>query len=97
MPRSRRQRIRDKALSKRGLEPAAARHLVPVEPEIAPPPPDPTGRKTLAMRLVEVRYNQSLEELLDGRKLAEAAAMLGVSESTICRWRKRLGLGHWSQ
>ena len=89
------QHIRDRVLRRRGLEPVSRKHLTPTV--IEPPPPDPTGRKSLAMRLVEVRYGRPLEELLDGMKLADAAKMIGASESTICRWRKRLGIGPWSQ
>ena len=89
------QRIRDRVLRRRGLEPAARKHLKPRE--VRPVPADPTGRKSLAMRLMEARFETPLEELLDGKKLAESAKELGVSEATISRWRKRLGLGHWSQ
>ena len=74
--------------------PTTKGHLEPETP--APIDWDRTGRKSPAMQLVEERYGKPLEELLAKGKLAELAKMLGVHEATICRWRKRLGLGQWS-
>jgi len=93
MPSSR-QKVRDRVLQRRGLEPVARKRLQPIR--VSPVAPDPTGRKTLAMRLVEDRFGKPLEELLDNSKtLAEMGKVIGISESTACRWRKRLGLGQW--
>ena len=55
------------------------------------------GRQDLAgfnkMKLVELRFRKPIRELLGGmEKSDELANRLGVNESTIYRWRKRLGL-----
>lgn len=88
------QRLRTRVLRQRGLASAPKGHLAPVTP--APVARDHTGRKSLAMLLMEEKHGKPLEELLAHGKLAELSLTLGVSEATISRWRKRLGLGQWS-
>ena len=90
-----RQRLKQRVLKKRGLTKDKGGHLAPHTP--GPLRPDPTGRKFLSMRLMEDRFGVSLEELLDGKRGWELAILLGVSEATISRWRKRLGLEPWNQ
>ena len=83
------QRLRDRVLRKRGLSPAPGGHLVPDTP--APVERDHSGRKNLAMLLMEARFGVPLEELLAEGSLGELSGKLGVSKATVCRWRKRLG------
>ena len=53
-------------------------------------PEDPN--KTLAMRLIEARLGVMIEELLSEGSLKEVALLIGVKESTVSKWRLRLGL-----
>ncbi len=61
-------------------------HLEPMPDE----PGDPN--KTLAMRLIEARLGRLIEELLSEGSLKEVAKLIGVKESTVSKWRLRLGL-----
>lgn len=61
-------------------------HLEPAPDE----PDDPN--KTLAMRLIEARLGVMIEELLSEGSLKEVAVLLGIKESTVSKWRLRLGL-----
>ena len=56
--------------------------------------PDEPGdpNKTLAMRLIEARLGKLIEELLSEGSLKEVAELLGIKESTVSKWRLRLGL-----
>lgn len=50
-------------------------------------------KKTLAMRLIEDRHQRTMEELLDVRlRGSEVARYLGVTGSTVSKWRKDLGM-----
>lgn len=80
------ERIRRKILKDRGLTRAGQGHLEPQPAE----PDDPN--KTLAMRLIEARLGVMIEELLSEGSLKEVAVLLGVKESTVSKWRLRLGL-----
>jgi len=53
-------------------------------------PIDPN--KTLAMRLIEARLDRLIEDLLMEGSLKEVADLLGIKESTVSKWRLRLGL-----
>lgn len=49
--------------------------------------------KTTLMLAIEARYKRPIEELLDPRlPLAVVSIQLGVEQSTVSKWRKRLGL-----
>ncbi len=80
------EKIRRKLLKDRGLVRAGKGHLEPMPDE----PEDPN--KTLAMRLIEARLGILIEELLSEGSLKEVAVLLGVKESTVSKWRLRLGL-----
>ena len=80
------ERIRRKVLKDRGLIRTGQGHLAPASTE----PGDPN--KTLAMRLIEDRLGVMIEELLAEGSLKEVAVLLGVKESTVSKWRLRLGL-----
>lgn len=47
---------------------------------------------TLTMRLLEEQYGTSIESLIRHGTLKEVAKFLGIKESTISKWRLRLGL-----
>lgn len=80
------ERTRRKLLKDRGLIRMGQGHLEPMLDE----PGDPN--KTLAMRLIEARLGRLIEDLLAEGSLKEAAVLLGVKESTVSKWRLRLGL-----
>jgi len=80
------EKTRRKLLRDRGLIRAGQGHLAPV-PEA---PLDPN--KTLAMRLIEARLGRLIEDLLMEGSLKEVAVLLGIKESTVSKWRLRLGL-----
>lgn len=51
------------------------------------------GRKTLAMRLLESHFGKPIEELLSLDKAGrDIARRLGITESAVSKWRKRMGL-----
>ncbi len=80
------EKIRRKLLKDRGLVRTGKGHLEPMPDE----PDDPN--KTLAMRLIEARLGVVIEELLSEGSLKEVAVLTGVKESTVSKWRLRLGL-----
>jgi nicotinate-nucleotide pyrophosphorylase (carboxylating) len=49
-------------------------------------------RKTLAMRLLEEKFGQPIEFLLAQGTLNEVAEALGITFTTVSKWRLRLGL-----
>ena len=81
------ERIRKQVLKNRGLVRTGQGHLEPM-----PDSPDGDPNKTLAMRLIEARLGVQIEELLSEGSLKEVAVLLGVKESTVSKWRLRLGL-----
>ena len=80
------ERVRRKLLKDRGLVRVGKGHLEPMPDE----PEDPN--KTLAMRLIEARLGRLIEDLLMEGSLKEVADLLGIKESTVSKWRLRLGL-----
>ncbi len=80
------ERVRRGVLKKRGLVRTGKGHLEPMPDE----PVDPN--KTLAMRLIEARLGIMIEELLSEGSLKEVGLLLGIKESTVSKWRLRLGL-----
>ena len=80
------ERVRRKVLKDRGLIRTGQGHLEPASTE----PGDPN--KTLAMRLIEDRLGVMIEDLLSEGSLKEVAVLLGIKESTVSKWRLRLGL-----
>lgn len=81
------QRIRADILKRRGLELAGYGRLRPEGIHLSD-----DENKTLAMKLIEAKLGVPIEELLLQGKEADIAARLNVSESTISKWRQRLGL-----
>jgi DNA-binding NarL/FixJ family response regulator len=79
------EKIRRQVLKKRKLERTGKGHLGPTVDKGDP-------NKTLAMRLVEAQRGVMIEELLSEGSLKEVALELGIKESTVSLWRKRLGL-----
>lgn len=80
------ERTRRKLLKDRGLIRTGQGHLEPMPEELGDP------NKTLAMRLIEARLGLQIEDLLSEGSLKEVALLLGVKESTVSKWRLRLGL-----
>ena len=80
------ERVRRRILKERGLIRTGQGHLEPMPDE----PVDPN--KTLAMKLIEARLGVSIEELLSEGSLKEVGLLLGIKESTVSKWRLRLGL-----
>ncbi len=80
------EKMRRKVLKNHGLIRAGQGHLEPMPDE----PEDPN--KTLAMRLIEARLGRLIEDLLMEGSLKEVADLLGIKESTVSKWRLRLGL-----
>ena len=68
------------------------RHGLRIVPLDEPAKVDP--RKTLAMRLMEQQHGISIEDLIseDVGSLATVAKILGIDESTVSKWRLRLGM-----
>jgi len=52
------------------------------------------GLKTAEMYRLERRFKRSIGELLslNGRRMKDIGQQLGVTESCISKWRKRLGI-----
>jgi hypothetical protein len=85
---TRRQLLQRDILKKRGLESEYYGGLKPQEIV-------PDSSKTLAMRLIEVRFGIPIEELLKVEQyenLEPIAKKLGIDISTVCKWRLKLGL-----
>jgi len=79
-------KLQEQILRQRGLENRAYKGLATEEL----PPPD--SGKTLAMRLMEARFGTPIAVLLSPGTLKEVATFLGIDESTVSKWRLRLGL-----
>lgn len=80
------ERIRRDLLAGRGLERTGKGHIEPV------PTPSSDPRKTLIMTLLEDKHGLPMETLLIAGTLEEVGDTLGVDQSTVSKWRKRLGL-----
>ena len=78
-------RVQQQILDKRDLERTRHGHL---EPKTKPD----TAGKTFAMRLMEEKFGVPIEELIGHGSNVEVGNMLGLSPSTISKWRLRLGL-----
>ena len=64
-----------------------------VDIEVSGPRPTTTIHKSTAMRLVESRFGQRIEDLVSIDKSGrQVAKRLGVSNSCVAKWRKQLGL-----
>ena len=48
--------------------------------------------KTPKMLLLELRFGQSIEELLVGSTVREVGKRLGIHSSLVSRWRHKLGI-----
>jgi hypothetical protein len=48
--------------------------------------------KTLAMFRIEQRLNAPIQELLADGTGKQVASKIGITESGVCRWRKRFGM-----
>lgn len=82
-----RQRVRQDILRRRGLEAVGYGKLRPESIHLSD-----DESKTLAMKLIEAKLGVPIEELLLQGKEADIAARLSISESTVSKWRLRLGL-----
>ena len=80
------ERIRQRILKNRGLVRTGQGHLAPEPKE----PDDPN--KTLAMRLIEDKHGAPIEELLMQGSIKQVGEDLGIDETTVSKWRLRLGL-----
>jgi hypothetical protein len=80
-----RQKVQQAILKRKGLETGRYRGLKVVEIS-------KDGNKTLAMRLLEREFGDSIENLLLFGDLAATARYLGIDKSTVSKWRLRLGL-----
>jgi len=78
-------RIRDQILDKRGLDRTGYGQL-----EVKAKPT--TDNKTFAMRLMEEKFGIPIEELIGHGSNVKVGDLLGMSPSTISKWRLRLGL-----
>ena len=80
------ERIRRDLLASRGLERTGKGHI-----EAVPTPPlDP--RKTRIMLLLEDKHGLPMETMLMAGTLEEVGNALDVDQSTVSKWRQRLGL-----
>ena len=79
--------LRNRVLKRHGLQPTEGGRL-----EANPVESDPSGRKTLAMMLVERAFDTKLEKLLMQGNHSEVAQKLGIAKTTVSAWRLRLGL-----
>ena len=80
------ERLRRQILKNRGLQRVGHGRLEPK----AIRPKDP--RLTLAMRLIEARFHQPIDDLIWDGTLEQVGNMLDMAPSTISKWRKRMGL-----
>ncbi|KKM67034.1 hypothetical protein LCGC14_1475240 [marine sediment metagenome] len=78
-------RVQQQILDSRGLDRAGHGRL---EPKAKPSTPG----ATFAMRLMEERFDVPIKELIGHGSNVEVGNMLGLSPSTISKWRLRLGL-----
>ena len=75
-------KIQEAILRGRGLDtPKPRRTLAPAG-----------GMHTLAMRLLEVQFDSTIEDLIKEGTIANIAGKLGIDESTVSLWRLKLGL-----
>jgi hypothetical protein len=87
------QRIREDVLRRKGLRPGRyAKLSTDTRPDPGPLATPPDGTKTLAMRLIEQQLGVDLREVLLTGSLSEVADLLGIDQSTVSKWIKRLGL-----
>ena len=80
-------KVQEAILKGRGLEVAPAGLVKRVHKELSDRP-----STTLAMRLLEEQYGTSIESLIRHGTIKEVAEFLGIEESTVSKWRLRLGL-----
>lgn len=86
MPRGKsiRTKIQESILKQRGLE--TVPHTLSKKIKVVTP------NTTLAMRLLEEQYSTSIESLVKHGTLKEVSEFLGIDETTVSKWRLRLGL-----
>lgn len=77
-------RVQEAVLKEKGLEPSSSGSLQPK--------PIPIANKTLAMRLLEIQFGEDIDALIKDGTIADVADYLGIEESTVSKWRLRLGL-----
>ena len=53
--------------------------------------------KTNLMKLLEVKFSERIDKLLEGGTIYEVANRLGVDASTISKWRKIINESFFSQ
>lgn len=82
--------LQESILRKRGLRRKGKGKLEPSKIEFRE---DGEGRNlTLAMQLIEAWFNEPIEDLIREGPILKVANRLHVDESTISKWRLRLGL-----
>lgn len=84
--KSTRTKVQERILKERGLE-VKGGIVKSVEKDTSLNP-----NITLAMRLLEEQYGTSIESLIRHGTLKEVSKFLGIKESTVSKWRLRLGL-----
>ena len=82
--KSTRTKVQDAILKERGLEVVPGGLVRKVK--------TPTTNTTLAMRLLEEQYGVPIKSLIEHGSIKEVAEFLGLEESTVSKWRLRLGL-----
>ena len=75
-------RIQEAILRERGLDTPKSKRTMS----------SPDGKHTLAMRLLEVQFDSTIEDLIREGTIANVAEKLGIDESTVSLWRLKLGL-----
>ena len=80
-------KMQESILKGRGLEVTTSGLVKKVHKELSDSP-----STTLAMRLLEEQYGTSIESLIRYGTIKEVAEFLGIKESTVSKWRLRLGL-----
>ena len=77
-------RVQESVLKRKGLEPSPSGSLRPK--------PIPIADKTLTMRLLEIQFGEDIDVLIKDGTIADVADYVGIEESTVSKWRLRLGL-----
>jgi hypothetical protein len=85
--------IRQQLLSGKGIIPPAPKLVSKATLRVRARVNTTDSSKTPAMRVIETLLGKPIEELISGDKNgAEVAYQLGVTRSTISKWRTQLGI-----
>ena len=84
--------LRKRILKQRGVElEKHTRSQVSIADSSAP------FSKTALMKMLELKFGEHIERLLEGGTIYEAANRLGVNASTVSKWRKLINEAFFSQ